>query len=586
MFMNLLVVVFVLGVTYTWCVRGVFNSMIHALCVLFAGAIAFALWEPLANLLLGISDAAIIEATAWGIALILPFVICTLLFRVVTDKVIASTIKNTKAIDYGLGAVFGAISSVITAGVLVIGIGYMRLPSTFLGYQPVWYASDRAGAGSLVENSGLWIPVDTVTAMVYSNLSTGSMSSGEPLKKWYPDLTLTGFASRVSPGDGAARNTFTTDAFSLLSSYTVGNPNGSTEQEDTLGSQGYFMINGENPGSGYIAGYVIEFGPEAKERGGKGGQVVVSNGQIRMLTQAADGSTATIFPVATISESTEQGMYGRWVYDGDDVFITSTGGKSRVQMGFEFFVPTDQTPIALYVKNARISLDGVDDPQEFANAAQRDSLVLEGDLLTGNRIKRALDLSNAIVIDTNESQIDTRVTDTLGTVISSQTAKQRGLNLNEDNQITEGTATFSTEFEVGRNNAPPDKNLRVEKIAFGRGQLLVQIDMGSDAAAGLLSEAANQASGDDPFLLIDSNDNEYEAVGYVFEDASTNLFKFRYTPGDTLSGMNESEFPRISRSKDGQELRLLFLVSSQIEIKYMTIGNVVLHEYDPMIIRD
>lgn len=587
MFMNLLVIVFVLGIAYTWTVRGVFNAMVHAMCVLFAGAIAFAVWEPLALLLLGASGSPIVEGMAWGVALIVPFVIAMVVLRIITDKVITSNIKSAKAIDYGGGAVFGLVSSILTAGILVIATGYMRLPSSFLGYQPVWYAEDRAGAGSLIENQRLWIPVDTITAGIYQNLSNGSMASAEPLAKWYPDLTLTGFSARINPGEGAARNAITKDAFEVQSSYIIGNTNGSTERSDTIGDQVYMTIRGENAKSieGYIAGYVVEFGPKAKEKGDKGGQVVVSNGQIRLLTQNNDdGSTNTIFPLAVISESSEQGKYGRWIFDGDDVFITSTGGKSRVPMGFEFYVPADETPLALYVKNIRVPVDSMDEAKEFKSASERNRLVTTGRVLTGDQVTRKFDLSNAVTIDPTQNTQDSgaRFGDSIGTVISSQIAKQRGLSVNDDNHVTQGEAKFDLGEEVGRTNAPQGKKLRVDKFWYGQGLSMVQVKVGSNAEGGMLSEAAkNIAPVDEPFMLVDSNNNEYEAVGYVYEDQASQIFELRYTPGSTLTGLNESGFPRISQSKDGQKLSLIFLVSSGIEIKYFTIGDTVLMRFNP-----
>lgn len=578
MIMNIIVIIFVLGIAYTWMSRGAFNAMIQALCVFFAGAIAFAVWEPLALLLLGVSDNAIVEGSAWGVSLILPFGIMMLVFRVATDKILKANLKNATAVDYGLGAVFGLVTSVLTAGVLVIGIGYMRLPSTFLGYQPVWYSEDRSGAGSLVENQKLWVPVDTLTASVYKNLSDGSMSSKESLNKWYPDLTLTGFAARINPGDGSARNAITEEGFKVLSSYRVGETNGSTKKEKTIGEQKFLGINDQSVGAGYLAGYVVEFNAKAKEKGGKGGQVVVSNGQVRLLTKHTDGSTHTIFPIATISESSEQEQYGRWMFDSPDLFITSVGGKSRVPMGFEFFVPADETPLALYVKGIRVPVRGIKEPREFATASARNKLIQTGSLLTGDRVKRKFDLSHAVVVD--KEQISARIGNSLGTIVSSQLIKQRGVQIDGDNFVTGGRATFDTAEEVGRRNAPQGKSLRVDKLFVGTGQQMVQVDVGSGVEGGFLSEAASTiADTDEPFMLIDSNDNEYEAVGYLYEDKSTKLFEIRYTPGDTLSGLNESGLPRISRSKEGQRLKLLFLVSSNVRIKYLTIGDVVLVHY-------
>jgi hypothetical protein len=579
MFMNIIVIIFVLGIAYTWMTRGVFNSMLHALCVFFAGAIAFAVWEPLAMIFLGLSDMPLVEGIAWGVSLILPFVIMMIIFRVITDKVVKANIRNATAVDYAGGALFGLISSGLTAGILIIAIGYMRLPSTFLGYQPVDYSSERNGAGSLVAKDKLWIPVDSLTAMVYSNLSEGSMSSSQSLKTWYPDLTLTGYAARINPGEGAARNAITEDAFKVVSAYTVGT---STDAMSlSVGDHSFVDISGKNitpQMAGYVAGYVVEFGPKAKEKGSKGGQVVISNGQIRLLTEKNDGSTSTIFPIAAISESTTQGQYGRWLFDSEDLFITSSGGKSRIPMGFEFFVPADETPVALYVKNIRVPVSSINANQEFATADAREKLINSGALLTGERVKREFDLSEAVSI--GEDVRNARFSESIGTVMPSQLVKQRGLKINDDNEITEGSGKFISE-EIGRKNTPQTKSLRVEKFTFGSSQRMVQVQVGSGIEGGFLSAAANIAEADQPFMLIDTDGNEYEAVGFISEDDSTDIYEIRYTPGSTLSGFNENGLPNISQSKDGQKLTLIFLVSSKVDIQYYTIGDVVQMIFDP-----
>ncbi len=579
MFMNIIVIIFVLGIGYTWMTRGVFNSMLHALCVFFAGAIAFAVWEPLAMIFLGLSDMPLVEAIAWGVSLILPFVIMMIVFRVITDKVVTANIRNATAMDYAGGALFGLISSGLTAGILVIAIGYMRLPSTFLGYQPVAYSTERSGAGSLVESRKLWIPVDSITAMVYSNLSEGSMSSAQSLKTWYPDLTLTGYAARINPGEGAARNAITEDAFKVVSAYTVGTPTDAMSL--SVGDHSFVDINGKviTPQmAGYVAGYVVEFGPKAKEKGSKGGQVVISNGQIRLLTEKNDGTTSTIFPIAAISESSKQGQYGRWLFDSEDLFITSSGAKSRIPMGFEFFVPADETPIALYVKNIRVPVSSINATNEFATASARESQIRSGALLTGEQVKREFELTEAITLGSD--QRDVKYSESIGTVMPSQLVKQRGLSINDDNEITEGSGKFISE-EIGRKNTPQTKSLRVEKFTHGNSQRMIQVQVGSGIEGGFLSEAAKIAEADQPFMLVDTDGNEYEAVGFISEDQSTDIYEIRYTPGSTLSGFNEPGLPNISQSKEGQKLTLIFLVSTRVEIQYYTIGDVVQIIFDP-----
>src|SRR5690606_12161977 len=142
-----------------------------------------------------------------------------------------------------------------------------------------------------------WIPVDHIASLVYSKLSEGTMSTGEPLAKWYPELELVGFSSRISPGDGSARNAIAPKDFKVISTYIVGDPKGTSKVADLLkdsissASQKYVDVDSDAVTNGYLMGYVIDFEPGAKERGKKGGQLVVSSGQFRLLVQDSDGNT-------------------------------------------------------------------------------------------------------------------------------------------------------------------------------------------------------------------------------------------------------------------------------------------------------
>ena len=66
MILNLLVIVFVLGMAIMWSTYGLFSAFLHLLVVIVAGALAFAFWEPLVyNLLLGF-----MPSYAWGLGLV------------------------------------------------------------------------------------------------------------------------------------------------------------------------------------------------------------------------------------------------------------------------------------------------------------------------------------------------------------------------------------------------------------------------------------------------------------------------------------------------------------------------------------
>lgn len=587
MFMNILVVIFVLAIAYAWMVRGIFNAMIHALCALVAGAIAFAFWEPLSIMLVNMSPErgffSFIESIAWGVALVVPFAVVMLLLRVATDKLIPANIKNNPAVDYAGGAVFGAVTGVICSGILVIGVNNMRVSTEFLGYQPLWYSAERAtGAGSLVKSDSLWIPVDSIVADVYGTLSEGSMSSGEPLAYWYPELELTGFASRVSPG-GMGRNALRPEDFNLLGTYTVGPEQGTQVSEllkisGSSNTQRYVDINDEPVSTGRVYGYVLEFEPSAKERGRKGaGQLVVSNGQIRMLVENSNNETYTIFPNAVISESSEPGQFGRWRFDAADVFINSTGGKSKVPMGFEFVVPTGSTPVALFVKNVRIMADEFPDAVSYPTPSRRDRLVRTGSILRGN--KAEVDYNTEYTVSYNWTSDENRFVDTTSRLLEILpiSAARRGMTIDDDNHIVAGQGTYDVKSEVGRRNAGTSKNLRVERYAVAEDQAMIKLEVSADSPFGFLSEGAQVAPLDEPLVLLDTLGNEYEAVGYEYIDSS--IMELRYTLGNTLTGIEDT--PSLSTTRADQRLRIIFVITDGVEIDRFVIGDMVLAQFNP-----
>lgn len=588
MFLNIIVVILVLSIGYAWMNRGIFNAMLHTLCALAAGAIAFAVWEPLSVMLVNASPErgffSFLEGAAWGVSLVIPFVVAFILLRVISDKVVPNNIKNSRLVDYIGGAAFGLVTGIISIGILVIGVGNMRLPTNFLGYQPLWYSADRAtGAGSLVKTDKLWIPVDSLVATVYGKLSNGAMSTSQPLAYWYPELRLTGFASRVSP-EGAARNAMRIKDFNMRGTYTVGPDEGAQMSEllklDGNSTQRYVDINNEPVSAGKLYGYVIEFEAGAKERGEKGaGQLIISNGHVRMLVENSDGSTETIFPAAVISESSNPGEFGRWRFDANDVYVSSTGGSSKVPMGFEFVVPSGSTPVALYVKNLRVDTAELPKPVNYRTTSRRDLSVRSGAILKGKGDEVSYNSQNAVTVsgtDTNANLVTTspRMLEVLAISVA-----RRGLTVDDDNEIVGGQGTYDVKEEAGRRNAPTSKNLRVERYGVGQGQTLIKLDVSAGSPFGFLSTPVQTAPLDQPLRLLDTNGNEYEAIGYEYID-NTN-YEVRYTRGSTLTGIEDT--PSLSTTRDDQKLLILFIVTKGVEIDRFVIDDMVIAKFSPVI---
>ncbi|MFI4897898.1 MAG: hypothetical protein ACIARR_08735 [Phycisphaerales bacterium JB059] len=285
---NLIVVALVLGLAYLWMTRGFFSAFLHLLCTVAAGAFAFAFWELAGGMILGAVPstgfARFLHGMSWGLGLVIPFLVVLVVLRLITDKLVTANVTQNSAVDYAGGLVCGLAASTISVGVLVIGISYMRLSTSFLGYQPAYYSDNRNG--SIVRKDKLWLPVDSIVSGLYATMSENTLATREPLSKWRPNVELTGFASRISPKSGSGRNTFNPGDFSLSRVYTVGEENTPTRDllTDTFDetAQGYETIDGGSVSTGQLVGYVIDFKSGAKEDS-KGAQVLMSNGQIHLI---------------------------------------------------------------------------------------------------------------------------------------------------------------------------------------------------------------------------------------------------------------------------------------------------------------
>src|SRR5438477_11176095 len=138
--MNIAAVIIVLAVGYIWLTRGFFSALLHMVCVIAAGAIAFAFWEPLAYFLLGrFTTNSGLQGVIWAISLVLPFAAALALIRVGFDKMIPWNVAVNDIANYIGGGVCGVISGIITAGILILGIGFLRIAPDEFGYQPLAY---------------------------------------------------------------------------------------------------------------------------------------------------------------------------------------------------------------------------------------------------------------------------------------------------------------------------------------------------------------------------------------------------------------------------------------------------------------
>lgn len=578
MILNLLVIALVLTTGYIWLSRGFFSALLNLIATVLGGAIAFAVWEPVSVTLLGaLPRTGFLGAagtSSWALGLLVPFALGAAIIRVVMDVVVRKNLRLQNSVDMAGGAICGLGTGVIATGMIVIGLGFARLPPSLAGYAPV-----EVNRGSPNAAGGLWLPSDALVASLYSNLSIGAFASGKPLDELYPNLALTPATMRLSHGDGKAMNVLSPDDFSIAGSYTVSADSPSPVGQ-LLGTDRWYSgpasvtdINGENFGSGSLRGYIINFGPGARE---STGQVVIASPQVRLLLENQDGSTSETFAHAVVSVADGgERNYVRFRYDSKDA-VASVGGGD-VKMAFEFVVPQGATPRALIVKNIRKPLDApAGQAVAFSTIVERDAAIARGSLMGGADATADLDITQAAYIDnTSGSGADGMSTGTsLPFRLIMSKADRGGLEVNDDNLIINGTNTFS--IESFQNTRGMEASLSVRGFTTLPGIQLVFIDVGVDSDFSLTSAAALNADRTQPPVLYDTDSARYQAIGYVYRDEE--IVKIRFTPQLPITGVRELERDgvELSRNNPNQEMVLIFAVTEDADIEQFALGEKVI----------
>jgi hypothetical protein len=591
MILNLIVIGAVLLIAYLWASRGFFSAFLHLLCTIAAGAIAFALWEPLAyGVLLNVRD-----DIAWTVALVVPFVVSLALLRVGVDAIIRKNINLDDATNFIGGAVCGGASGVIAVGVLVIAVGFLRLPPDFLGYRAATFADNTKGPGVLVRGASLWLPADRIVEDFYGMTSEGSLSTSTPLADFAPDLSIQGSLQRYT-FQGLGRTSVKPSDFQLLGQYEVQAPNIDALLTDSfvLDQQGRPIaqrvvdIDGEPyPAGSRIVGSVIKFAAGAKE---KQGQIVIGPGQVRLIARNESGDVQSFLPAAFINQADPLALdFKRWRFDSDGVFATSVGGAAESTMIFEFIVPQGYTPEQVQVRNVRADLSDIpqsnrpagNDALVYASPEARDNALRSFALLNtmgvqvaGADLERDEDSSEVLIEDGRDSIVD--VSERLPFGGQFNRSRRGALSVSDDNKIFDGEQRFSkTDYsELGL-----QQNLRVAEFQRTNDTRIVQVNVSQQTKLSLLGRAFQKAESVVPPVLVDSLGRQYQPIGFVFESGSD--VTIRFTPGDPLRGL--SQIPSLSSSRDDQRLVLLFRVNSNSELKSFAIGNRVVADFNPAV---
>lgn len=529
MIFNACIALLILLATYWYAFKeGFFSGLIHLACVITAGALAFAFWEPLTMTMLGSGG---MSEFAWGTSLLGIFCFSLIALRIATNLLIPQRQNFPPIVDMIGGGATGLCAGILTAGVGMIGLGFLPIGNTFDGGQLGFVR-----VSGQPEKKRSIIPVHEWTETFYANLSNGAlkpMVNRGTLKNNYPGLADQAWSlHRDTAEKGRIKLTIAPE------DVTVGTP--------MIGS-----IPSGNGGTYYIVPLTFE-----KTAFHRGEVMVLSAAQARLISSTPQGSRE-YFPT--------NWMQGNRFYAFDDntYFITNTPGVQKVKTNLIFDateVEGNTNNLSIMLKGTRFEL-GVPD-EGGVNMASGGGSTMQMDNSVRMVDKPWITSNNRLPVEFNSNKAPS------------------GLTLDNDNFVVDGIGDISIDTR-----SMISKKLKVSQIFEQEGTRIVKVNVsraGNNPIDiwGDTNEARKKEGDDAAITLIDSNGDTYTPIGYMWTKERDRMIQIMI---DRVRGLTkardllEGEIP----SKTGNdEIQLLFSIPAGRTVKGLLLGNSSIVRFD------
>jgi hypothetical protein len=495
--------------------EGFFSGVVHLVCVIVAGALSLAFWEPLAHILLGITA---FREWAWGLSLLSLFCLLLLLLRVATNLLIPDRQNYPHAVDVAGGLATGLGTGILTAGIGLIGIGFLPVGDLGGGFVRLQSKAGQPGVKNQVP-----FPA-TLTESFYAMLSRGSFA---PLSS--PQGLATGYPSLAKQAWGLHRDTADKGRVELAAApddLTVGTP-----------------YVGSFPGAAN-ADYVVVPVSVNKEGFHQGATYVLSASQAHLV---GDGSTpATAFP---------KGWYegGKlYLFDGLTNYAANVPGEQKIDLML-LFDRTDlgtQNAKSLMYKGLRIPL---------ATASQD-----LADLPIGGSNARVAFDSSAMAIPNAFLRADS----SLGVTINKN-------SLPAGMDVQDGAITAADGFDIpSKATGVVNRSLRVDSLYQLPGTKLVKLDVSrGKSPVDIWGDARRQAGESAPLVLVDADGNSFTPIGWLHMQASNGLINVKL---DARTGVPDIATVPMLSSAGKDTLDLIFSIPIGRKIVAVKLGDVTI----------
>lgn len=450
--LNILIVILVLLIAYWWANQGLFSAILHLVAVIAAGAIAFAVWEPLTYMQLSGSKW---DGYAWGVTLIGAFAVMLFIIRFSLDKIAPANVELPHWANLVFGFPVGGAAGVLTMGIVVIGGGHLQSQTIIMGLGG-WARSQRSGQIEKLNN--LWLPVHTVTANFYSYISASSF--------WVPNPMM-----HVNPQIDRQAVSLIRDSFANGTGAIAMSPGAVTIRQAGLESTGELSVE-------------LSFASSAIDYND---QLTLSSSQVRLIGRPSSplDEPEVVHPHAW----TQRG--DRFEFESHGWYATSVPARESAELVFHFRIG-DMTPQYIQIRGTRFDLPQI----------QQDGL-RDITVATGPEIDpTAPDISSAV-----------EVTNDIRPIVIGTNNMPSGID-HQDRYFTT-TGGRRIEFP-DRGQGRPPRSLRIEGFYAPTGTRIVQVrvDHGSPAnifRQSLLDDIPDNAQ----IALVDTNGNSYSPIGYL-----------------------------------------------------------------------
>jgi len=521
--LNIAIIGLVLLIAYWWSNEGLFSALLHLVCVITAGAIALALWEPITMPMMSGGG---FDNYAWGIVLVGVFAISLLGLRVASDKLIPANLQFPPWANMALGGLSGAAAGILTIGICIIGSGFVQSTNEIMSYRGT--GRDENGRGEIKSiGDPLWLNVAQLTSNFYSYLSIFTLHpdiSGAPLQHYNPNLDELSTLIRDSYDGGKGQLSLAPDAAKVTKIATS--------------PDGMIVVQ-------------VTFNTKAKDFGG---QLILASSQVRLIGDASGSETPDIYYPMAWKQEVKEG--GEKLFRFDDISHYATSVPGRAETGFKFAFETSNDsfkPKFIQIRGTRLDIPQDSTIELSAMAVQQyRGIELTDDEIIENRDPLGKDIQH--LIDATSRIRKLRI---------STNGLPGSIEINEDLYFLQGALTTQWSKQ-GVSSA-----LSIKGIHADEGTAIIQLDV-SPGSNGAFEDLLPIISPDSAVVFIDDDGRRYAPIGYFIDDGKK--MQLSLTPSTPIQNISELPMHLLTSSKK-KGMKLLFQITEGVRLREFRVGD-------------